>query len=112
MARNSGDFHGARSNAIEPAKTELPLMAFSVANDYVPTETKHVKISSLRSEQKSVNRTKVSKYAQTPAEEFPAIKVWKDSRGMRVIEGNHRVNAALQRGETHIKADIHTNPYK
>ena len=88
----------------------LPSHAGSVINDYYPAEEKMVKISSIKTGQQDVYADTVQRYAKRPAEDFSPVQLWKDSKGLRVFDGNHRINAAIARGETHIRAQIWKAP--
>lgn len=83
-----------------------------IINDFHPTEEKMVKISSISTNQPDVYSKTVKNYANRSADESSPVHLWRDSKGLRLFDGNHRVNAALARGETHIKARIWENPYK
>lgn len=106
---NSKQF-GPPYQRIEQRPGNLPSHAGSVINDYPPTEEKMVKISSIKTGQEDVYPKTVQNYAKRPAEEFSPVQLWKDSKGLRVFDGNHRINAAIARGETHIKARIWKEP--
>lgn len=109
MNLSSGQF-GPSYQRIAATTRNLPRHAGSVINDYYPTEEKMVKISSIKSAQTEIYPKTVQNYANRPAEEFSPVQLWKDSKGLRVFDGNHRINAALARGETHIRARIWKEP--
>lgn len=106
---NSKQF-GPSYQRIVSTTHELPPHANRIVNDYHPTEEKMVKISSIKTGQEDVYPKTVQNYAKRPAEEFSPVELWKDSKGLRVFDGNHRINAAIARGETHIKARIWKEP--
>lgn len=129
MGRNNDDFNawykehmkaifekkGWRENQIREAERPLPANAAAVANDYAPFEERMVKISSIKSSQTHVSPGAVNSYANDPhggTLREPA-HLWANSRGIvGVIDGNHRINAAIQRGDTHIMAHIWKDPRK
>jgi hypothetical protein len=101
---------GPSYQRIEKTTGDLPSHAGSVINDYHPTEEKMVKISSIKSAQTDVYPKTVKRYSERPSEEFSPVQLWKDSKGLRVFDGNHRINAAIARGDTHIAARIWKEP--
>jgi hypothetical protein len=126
MGRNGDDFKswykdhmkakfeekGWRENALPEAKHQIPTHAAAVANDYSPIQRGMVKISSIKSSQTHVSPGAVGAIASEPAEKQEPVHLWKDSQGLRVIDGNHRINAAIQRGDTHVMAHIWQDPRK
>jgi hypothetical protein len=106
---NPGQF-GPSYQRIEQTTRDLPKHAGSVINDYHPTEEKLVKISSIKSAQTEVYPKTVKRYSERSVEEFSPVQLWKDSKGLRVFDGNHRINAAIARGDTHIAARIWKEP--
>jgi hypothetical protein len=60
-----------------------------------------------------VDQTVVEEYAETPAPEFPPIRVYRLPDGrMLVSDGFHRVGAAQVRGESEILADVRDGTYE
>jgi hypothetical protein len=126
MGRNNDDFNawykdhmkavfekkGWRENALREAERPVPTHAAAVANDYSPMERKMVKIDSIKSSQTHVSPGAVNAYAKDPHGGTLAepAHLWKNSRGLNVIDGNHRINAAIQRGDSHIMAHIWKEP--
>lgn len=121
MGRNTADFHyghgmgsspqiGPTLQTLRPPKHRIPSLAGAVMNDYAPDEERSVKISTIQSSQRDVDAKTVKRLAEVPAEEIEPVRLWKDSQGLRLFDGNHRIAAALARGETHIKARIWSNP--
>ena len=105
---------GWRENQLAEAQSQVPVHAASVANDYSPFERKMVKVSSIKASQTHVSPGAVNRYAedQHGGTLKEPVHLWKDSRGLRVIDGNHRINAAMQRGDTHVMAHIWKDPNK
>lgn len=126
MGRNNDDFKswykehmkakfeekGWRENQLREAESNVPTHAAAVANDYSPSERRMVKIDHIKSSQTHVSPNAVNAIAQEPAEKQDPVHLWKNSRGLRVIDGNHRINAAIQRGDTHVMAHIWKEPSK
>ena len=124
MGRNNDDFKswykdhmkakfeekGWRENQLREAESPVPTHAAAVANDYSPSERRMVKIAHIKSSQTHVSPNAVNAIAQEPAEKQDPVHLWKNSRGLRVIDGNHRINAAIQRGDTHVMAHIWQEP--
>lgn len=124
MGRNNSDFHyghgmgfepkiGPSMQQLNPPKRDYDsIFAGNVMSSYHPDEEKKVKISSIKSKQRDVNAKKVAEFAKMPAESLEPVMLWRNSRGLILHDGNHRIAAALARGETHINARIYSNPYK
>lgn len=123
MGRNNANFHYGHGMGLEPKigpsmqqlkkpQHSLPLHVGSVMANYHPVEEKSVRISSIKSAQRDVNAKAVRSLAQVPAENIEPIRLWKDSKGLRLFDGNHRIAAALARGETHIRARVWQDPTK
>jgi len=54
----------------------------------------------------------VDEYAETPADEFPPIRVYKLSDGRLLLsDGFHRTAAARKRGDSALPADVRTGTY-
>ena len=101
---------GPSYQRINTTEGNLPSHAGSVINDYHPTEEKSVKISSIKSAQTDVYPKTVKRYSERSAEEFSPVQLWRDSKGLQVFDGNHRINAAIARGDSHIDARIWEEP--
>jgi hypothetical protein len=108
---SNGQF-GPSLQRIKERTGDLPSHAGGVIHDYSPTEEKLVPISRIKSGQSDVDAKTIRNYANRSADEFSPVHLWKDSRGLRVFDGNHRINAAIARGETHVKAQIWKDPFK
>jgi hypothetical protein len=108
---STGQF-GPSLQRIKERSGYLPSHAGGVINDYSPTEEKLVPISQIKSGQSDVDAKTIRNYANRSSDEFSPVQLWRDSRGLRVFDGNHRINAAIARGETHIKAQIWKDPFK
>jgi hypothetical protein len=101
---------GPSLQRIKERSGNLPSYAGSVINDYSPTEEKLVPISRIKSNQSDVDAKTIRNYANRSSNEFSPVHLWRDSRGLRVFDGNHRINAAIARGETNVKAQIWEEP--
>lgn len=124
MTRNNADFHyghglgyepkiGPSMQRLAPPKRDYDsTFASNVMSSYYPDEERMVKISSIKSKQRDVKAKQVAEVAKLPAESLEPVLLWRNSRGLILHDGNHRVAAALARGETHINAKIYSNPYK
>lgn len=123
MTRNNEAFHYGHGMGWEPkigpsmqqlkkpARDYDAAFAGNVMSSYYPDAEKMVKISSIKSLQRDVEAKHVNRLASMPAESLEPVSLWKNSRGLYLHDGNHRVAAALARGETHINARIYSNPY-
>ena len=117
MTRNNADFHYGHGMGFQPKigptmqQLKKPAHHLNTAvgafkNDYGHNEDRMVKISSIKSMQRDVDAKTVQKLSQVPANEIEPVRLWKDSSGLRLFDGNHRIAAAIARGETHINARI------
>ena len=124
MARNNADFQGGHGMGYEPkigpAMQQLKYpdrdysagFASNVMSSYHPDFEGMVKISSIKSKQRDVNAKYVKELAAMPADKLEPVMLWKNSRGLHLHDGNHRIHAAIARGETHINARVYSDPYR
>ena len=124
MTRNNADFHGGYGMGYEPKigpsmqqlkppKRDYPAgFAGNVMSSYHPDFEGMVRISSIKSKQRDVNAKHVKKLASMSASDLEPVMIWRNKHGMYLHDGNHRVAAAIARGETHVMARVYGNPYK
>jgi hypothetical protein len=77
-----------------------------------PPSQELVKVGNIVSSQPNINEHTVQDLSKKLSVELPPVSLWHNELGYHVLDGNHRVNAALVRGESHILANVYRAPTK
>lgn len=70
-----------------------------------------VPVEKLESVQSDIDPKHVKKLAKVPGDKLPPVEVSIDEKGRHwVVDGNHRANAALFRGDETVRAEVRRHP--
>lgn len=106
---------GANNADFDMGRQHLPFQADArgdFPHEYIDTylsrrpKEKVVEISDIKSSQTYVHPAQVEAMSKLHAGDLPPVHLWETKEGFNVIDGNHRVNAALARGERWVRAHV------